>query len=636
MLIVFFVYSAADLMGGVADTLVVDTLQVALNKAKTDRQRADLLFETGDRLSLHDTVKAVQYIRDGLHYVRNDAFYQGVGHFYLGRVYMDFSQPKAAIAFDEALRYLQTVKTQESAVYQSRAWSNKAVLAQLNGDNEEYIHLLLDKAIPLAATGGDSLRMADSYMNVAIPFMNYEEYDKATLYLQKAAELFKRLAPEDPRQVDVYGFLARICVSRNQLDEAETYLDQAYTILNTAPESMYAPNYYGVEAMYLIKRKRWREAEQSIEKGLTVAERLKNRYEIRQLLYQKGALFGAQEKWAQAKEVMLKLHNEGLVDFKIDKKQLFADLAKIDNQLGNYRAAYEWMVKQAAVSEEVYDQQTKAQISDLEAKYNFVQKEKELLVAREKAKRQQDIVTITVVSFLFVLVAIYFWFRSRRQRTTRQIQGLKQQQRIELGKALLEGEERERGRLARDLHDGLGGMLAGIKLNLSQMIAVKPQLGRNELEQTVERLGHSVSELRRIARNMMPESLLQSGLEVALKDLCEEATLPGLKVSFQAFDMQTRFAPQVQVMIYRIVQELVYNAVKHADASRIIVQCSQSDEVFLLTVEDNGRGFSPEAVPQTSRGLANISSRVRLLNGKMDVETSTDGTNINIELYVGS
>ena len=613
-----------------------DSLGTVVEKAGTNREKADLLFEAGDRLSAQDTINAVRYIYEGLAYVSGDTYYQGVGYFYLGRVYMDFARPKAEAAFEQALAYLQQINTPGSAIYQSRAWANKAVLAQLNGDNETYINLFLDKAIPLAGKGGDSLRVADCYANVAIPFMNYGEYDKAILYLHKAADLFQRLAPEDLRRVDVYSYLAKIYTLQDSMEAAGTSLRLAYGVLKADPESLYAPNYHGVEAMYLIKQRHWGAAAQSVEKGLAVARKLNNRYDIRQLLYQKAGLLAAQQKWTQARAVLLDIYEKGYVEFKIDQKQLFADLANIDRQLGNDRGAYEWMEKQAAVAEQVYNEQTKAQIADLEARYNFVQQEKELLIAREKAKRQQGIVFITVIAFLLAMVAVYFWLRNRRQQTARQIQELKQQQRIELGKALLAGEERERGRLARDLHDGLGGMLAGIKLNLSQMVAVKEWLGRDDLAQTVERLGYSVSELRRIARNMMPESLLQSGLEVALKDLCEDATLPGIKVSFRAFDVREQFAPQVQVMIYRIVQELIYNALKHAEASRVMVQCSQSEGVFFITVEDNGKGFCPDTIPTTSQGLKNIRSRIGLLQGKMDIESGAEGTNINIELYVGS
>ena len=617
------------------ELMVPDSLVHELERAAGNRERAELFYAWGDRHVAEDTVAAVRYVREGLRLVPDDSFYQGVGYYYLGRVYMDFSPPKAEAAFDTALRYFDRVDTHESALYQSRTWGNRAVLAQLAGDNRKNIDLLLNHALPLAARAGDSLRMAEVYANVALPFMNFGEYDKAMLYFGRAETLFSRLAPDDMRLVDVYVHEAKIYVLTDSLDAAGERLQQAAKQLEQNPESVYAPNFHAMESMYLIRRKRWVEAGRTIETGLALAERQHSWYDIRQLLYQKSSLYGAQNRYAEARDVLLDMYHEGYITLLNDQKQLFSDLATLEERMGNYQQAYAWIVKHEEVMTQLYEEETTAKMADLEARYNYVQKESELLIAREKARRQQVIVWITAVAFVLTLGGILLWLRYRRLRTAREIQNLKQQQRIELGRALLEGEEKERSRLARDLHDGLGGMLAAIKLNLSQLVDTKDRLGRQELGQTIDRLGHSVTELRRISRNMMPESLLQLGLETALRDLCEEAALPGLKISFRAFDIRSDFPSQVQVMIYRIVQELIYNALKHAAATRIIVQCSQSEEVFFITVEDNGKGFSPTDVPGTSRGLQNIRNRVDLLKGKIDIESSPEGTNINIELYVG-
>ncbi len=612
-----------------------DDIRQRLERCGTDRQRAKLLFQLGDSLSASDTTKSLSYIRQGLELALGDALQSGVGYFYLGRVYMDFSPSRAERALDTALQYLEKVGSPESYIYQSRTWANKAVIAQLRGDNRRYIDLFLNRAIPLAAKGGDSLRVADGYTNVALPFMNYGEYDKAVQYLKQAASMFERLAQQDLRRVDVYSHLAKVYLLQGKLPEAGENIRAASKALERAPQSIYAPNFHAMESMYLIRIKRWKEAEQTVDKGLSIAERLRNRYDIRQLLYQKAELFRAQRKWKETKETLLNLYHGGYIELSTDKKQLFGDLAGAEESLGNYKAAYIWLQRKQEISEEMYAQETKAKIAGLEAKYNYVQKEKELILARTKASQQRAVVWIIAIIFIIILVFLYFWYRNRKLRTAREIENLRQRQRIELGKALLEGEEKERGRLARDLHDGLGGTLAGIKLNLSQLVSQKRLLEAGELNQTIERLGHSVNELRRISRNMMPESLIRSGLAVALRDLCDEAALPGLKVSFKDFGIKEDFTPQVKVMIYRIVQELVYNAVKYASASRIIVQCSQSHHYFFITVEDNGHGFSTAQVPHSSRGRKNIQNRVDLLGGKMEIDSSGKGTNINIELYVG-
>ncbi|WP_410221705.1 ATP-binding protein [Pedobacter sp.] len=616
-------------------TVHTDSIKQQLENATSNIQRAKLLFKWGDSLSISDTIRSIEYIRQGLKYASGDVQQLGIGYFYLGRVYMDFSPLKADLVFDTALQHLEQIHSVNSYIYQSRTWANKGVMAQLRGDNRRFIDLFLNKAIPLAAKGGDSLRVADGYTNVALPFMNYGEYEKAALYLKKSASIFERLAPHDLRKVDVYCHLAKVYLLQGKLDEAGKNIRIASLALKQDPQSIYAPNFHAIESMYLLRQKRWKEAEQTIEKGLSIAEKLKNRYDIRQLLYQKAELFRAQGNWKEAKKVLLNMYHDGYIELITDKKQLFGDLAAIEETMGNFKEAYIWLQKQREVSEEMYAQETKTKIADLEAKYNYIQKEKELILAREKTNRQRTIAWITVFIFVFALFSFYIWFHNKKRRTAREIEQLKQQQRIELGKALLEGEEKERGRLARDLHDGLGGMLAGIKLNLSQLVSKKHNLEKDDLVQTIDRLGYAVNELRRIARNMMPTSLLQSGLAVALKDLCDEAMLPGLKISFKAFDLEDNFSAQVKVMIYRIIQELVYNAVKHANASKIIVQCSQSDQYFFITVEDNGKGFSTKGVPNSSRGLKNIQNRVDLLNGKMEIDTSGEGSNINIELYVG-
>ena len=195
-----------------AQSTMDDSLAKKIENIPLPIQKAEVYFKAGDDIVIQDTFKAIDYIRKGLLYVKGNPFYEGVGYFYLGRVYMDFSHQKAEKAFDTALQYFQPVTTSESYIYQSRTWANKATMSQLSGDNRTFIHLFLEKVIPLAAKGGDSLRVADNYTNISLPFMNYGEYDKAIFYLNKSASLFQRLAPNDLRLVDVYCHLAKIYV----------------------------------------------------------------------------------------------------------------------------------------------------------------------------------------------------------------------------------------------------------------------------------------------------------------------------------------------------------------------------------------------------------------------------------------
>ena len=200
---------------------------------------------------------------------------------------------------------------------------------------------------------------------------------------------------------------------------------------------------------------------------------------------------------------------------------------------------------------------------------------------------------------------------------------------------MLDGEEHERERVARDLHDGLGGMLAGVKIGLSGWTNTNTDLSEDkDLHRIINQLDSSVSELRRIARNLLPETLLKFGLEIALKDLCEFYMRDGLHIDFQPFDIGKAIPLSIQLNIYRIVQELISNAVKHAQASNIMLQCSQNEDVFFITFEDDGRGFDIGVLAEKKgMGLDNLKNRITFLKGKFEIQSViNEGTTVNIEL----
>jgi len=152
----------------------------------------------------------------------------------------------------------------------------------------------------------------------------------------------------------------------------------------------------------------------------------------------------------------------------------------------------------------------------------------------------------------------------------------------------------------------------------------------------MDMLDSSIKEMRRVAHNMMPEALVKFGLDTALKDVCTDINQSGaLQVNYQSIGMQ-----QVQInsvtasTIYRIVQELLNNTIKHASAKNAIVQLSKTDGILSVTVEDDGKGFDTAILKQT-RGIGwdNIQNRVEFLKAKMDVDSSPGkGTSVHIEI----
>ncbi|MDR1524575.1 MAG: histidine kinase [Tannerella sp.] len=216
-----------------------------------------------------------------------------------------------------------------------------------------------------------------------------------------------------------------------------------------------------------------------------------------------------------------------------------------------------------------------------------------------------------------------------KQLTPQKIKQFKKEKQLVATQAILEGETTERSRLARDLHDGLGGLLSVIKLNLNEMnnSSILDHTDVNRFNNATEVLDQAIAELRRIAHHLMPESLLRFGLKTSIDDFCHAIPY----AHFQYYGSEDRVERRLEVLLYRCAFELVNNAVKYAAAKDIHVQLIIDNGLVSLTVHDNGIGFDPHR-DTIGTGLRNIRTRVSAFNGKMFIHSFPGkGTEVNIE-----
>ena len=246
----------------------------------------------------------------------------------------------------------------------------------------------------------------------------------------------------------------------------------------------------------------------------------------------------------------------------------------------------------------------------------------------------------TAASLLIISLLTYRNYNQKKKLQQQRISELETQQQLSATEAILKGEEQERSRLAKDLHDGLGGMMSGIKYSLLTMKKNQIMTPENQqaFERSIDMLDSSINEMRRVAHNMMPEALVKFGLDTALNDFCSDVNQTGvLQVSYQSIGIkEEQFEQITAITIYRIVQELINNTMKHAAARSAIVQVSKTNEVISITVEDDGKGFDTTMLEGVKGiGWNNIKSRVDYLKGKLDVRSEPgNGTSVHIELNV--
>jgi signal transduction histidine kinase len=333
---------------------------------------------------------------------------------------------------------------------------------------------------------------------------------------------------------------------------------------------------------------------------------------------------------------------------KMYRNEAYLGYAAWYEKKGDFFNANYYLRKSFLLADTILSEDRKKLIAATEIKYQIKNKENE--ISRLNAEQQLSQLTIrqknilnyilagTALSILIIALLSVGNYRKNQQIQQQQIAELEKEKQLLATEAVLKGQEEERSRLAKDLHDGLGGMLSGIKYSFSNMKDNLILTSENMLgfERGLDMLDTSINELRRVAHNMMPETLMKFGLNAALKDFCTGINGSGvIKVLYQSYGIEDlNIEPAASVTIYRIIQELLNNVIKHAGATKAVVQLNKEDNQLLITVEDDGQGFET-ALLSTAKGIGwgNIKNRLDYLKAKLDVESEAGkGTAVHIEL----
>jgi signal transduction histidine kinase len=192
---------------------------------------------------------------------------------------------------------------------------------------------------------------------------------------------------------------------------------------------------------------------------------------------------------------------------------------------------------------------------------------------------------------------------------------------------IISAQEHERQRISQDLHDDLGSTLSMLKFRLEE----SNKTFDNQLISEIETTNKAVEDLRQISYNLMPTMFLQRGLVIALEELINVNKI-GSKVEFVHSGKEKRLDLDIELNIFRIIKELLNNALKHAKASKIEFQLIYFDDFLFISIEDNGIGFKENQSKTEGNGLKNINLRVNYLKGKLEFESSKKGTQFSIEI----
>ena len=313
-----------------------------------------------------------------------------------------------------------------------------------------------------------------------------------------------------------------------------------------------------------------------------------------------------EHNWQQALQYGLKSIHENDDEATLGDVDSYEMLAQIYMELGNKAEANRYINKVRTMMEHFTTRHYQSGLSQMEVVYETKKKEAEIQqLTREKRWYLWGGIMTALVLLLTALAFLLLWLGIRLRRRTALVQ------------ARLDGEIAERVRIARDLHDRLGGILTAIKQNIT------PAEGEN----TVRLVDDAIREMRNVAHHLLPDSLSRYGLRIALRDFCQ--TLSNVDFTFTGEERHIAH----EEALYCIVYELVNNAVKSSGAQHIHVQLMVIDGLSVVNVRDDGNGLPALSDDGEGSGIKNIQERVKALGGRLDIFSKPgEGTEVNIEL----
>ncbi len=634
------------LFGGLCfaqDVQKTDSLKRLLNSAKEDTGKAILYLNLARAYEDHDIKTAMAYAKQGgqlsekLHYTAgilkynkrmmymyatlqqhdsaiqygnqilkiamemNDSLNIGIAYFALGERYNYKSDYETGIAYSlKGLRIIERVDTTlrtKSIIYGSLA-ANYLMIKDYKKSIE-----FGEKAEQINRNTNVSKELASTLLNLGNAWDELGQEDKAMKIYKEALSICE--------QYNYNSYIPMACEGLTSIMEKQNNVDQI--------------KYYA-------------------DKGLAKAIEIADSAAIMNANNSLGIYYLKISNFSKAKEHLftaLRISNTN--DYKEARGMILQTLSNVFFAAHDYDQASKYQREATSIKEEIFTELTAQKLANEEVKYETEKKENQISLQQAVIKQKSTLNYFLIAGLAALLIIALLGYRSYRNRQKLQqskINELETEKQLTATEAVLKGEAQERTRLAKDLHDGLGGMLSGIKFSLSNMkenLIMTPD-NAQAFERSIDMLDSSIKEMRRVAHNLMPEMLVKYGLDTALKEFCNEVSRStALHVNYQSMNMSNFAINQAEsAAIYRIVQELVNNAMKHAQAREVLVQLHyhEAEKTLAITVEDDGKGFD-KTMLQEAQGIGwkNIESRVEFLKGKMDLQSAPGkGTSVLIEI----
>ncbi len=594
-----------------------------------------------------------------------------------------FSDPDSAKYF--GYKALQAAQQLGKKDLEAEAFHNIGVVFEAQGDYERALEFVRD-AMDIRRVEGDDPGIADSYNNMGIIYEQMGNFTRALESYQEAYSRYK--AAGDPEKLalvsvnlgilfktqgsytrvidyyreayDVYRRLgkeeeAAFCEANlgsvfyytKQYDSCLHYSMLAEKTFVAYNNLQFLPVARANAGMAYFESGRQEEAKKLLQQALEGHRAYNNQKETASVLIELARVYA----WERDDEkAIAALTETKVIGGRIHAPQQVMEASKLLSEYyaarDEFRNAWTEHLNYSTIKDSLFEAEKVKTIAGYQAQFETEKKEQRITVLRQESaiqqlKLKQRNILLGALALLILggIFVTYFILNRRKLKAEARLQAERSRQEQEAARAVLYAEERERRRLASDLHDGVGQMLSAALMNLNHAYE-GPPAGTADTRQLTGKalslLNDGYDEMRSLSHRMMPRALLRAGLPLALEELLGRLNGPGLETSFEVSGFAGRLPEQTETILYRVVQEAVNNVIKHAEAGRLSVQLIRDEEGVAVNIEDDGKGFDTGADEHFEGiGLKNIVSRVALLKGTVEIH-SEPGKGTLVAVFVGA
>ncbi len=473
--------------------------------------------------------------------------------------------------------------------------------------------------------------------NIGLLFIDLKDNDNAIKYIKDALTYFEGLdksVETENKLCENYLNLGKAYQMKKVYEEAEKYYNKSAEICGKVGNKQgFAFSKRNLGNLNTITKKdslaviNLKVSEDTRKEFNSKMDLESNSIDVAQNLIVQGNL-------VEAKKILLKIlpvfEKENSKENLLSTYKLLTNIYHNTSQTDSADLYFE---KYIALNDDLVNVTVNKDTSEMEKKYQSVKKDNEILTQKSKVFKRN----VAVFSLLGLLLLGFVYYKNRQHKEKIKLQKEILHQQDLATKAVMTAEDNERKRMANHLHDGIGQLLSAANMNVNVLEDYKDdgETFTKILGKTKYILSEAIADVRTLSHQIMPNMLIKNTLSNALRDLIENTTSPRLQISLKMEGLDQKLDHNIQVVLYRTIQECINNTIKHAEANKIEITVIQDKNSIFTELADNGKGFNPLKINARNdgMGLENIKSRIHFLKGSINIESAeTKGTKITVEI----